>query len=63
MIIAEIRAINLNDWRGQLREGETGKRIVEEWRAEQRGALIGMMKNWLPLSHLIFKDVCHPVWD
>jgi hypothetical protein len=61
MVIAEIRAVNLNDWRGRLRDGTTGQRIgSEEWRAEQRGALIGLMRKWIPLRHLHFIDVDDP---
>lgn len=57
MPVAEIRFINLGDWRGQLRDSETGEKIGEEWQADQRGALIGKMRAWLPLTHLVFRDV------
>jgi hypothetical protein len=56
MIVAEIRCNNPNDWRGQLRDTVTGQAVDKEWMAEQRGALIGMMQKWIPLSHLVFVD-------
>lgn len=63
MVIAEIRCMNLSDWRGQLRETETGLPIGEEWRAHQRGALIGLMSAWIPLTRLTFKDVGDVAFD
>jgi len=63
MIVAEIRAVNLGDWRGRLRDTDTGKPIGTEWRADQRGALIGLIKQWVPLSHLVFLDVDDPGYD
>jgi hypothetical protein len=59
MVIAEIRPINLSDWRGQLRDSETGRPIGAEWRATQRGELIGLMSYWIPLTHLKFVDVAY----
>ncbi|WP_336961986.1 hypothetical protein [Sphingobium aquiterrae] len=56
MVVAEISFTHLNDWRGQLRDTETGSKIGGEWRAEQRGQLIGMMRSKVPLSHLQFVD-------
>ncbi|MHA7820622.1 MAG: hypothetical protein ACX930_13325 [Erythrobacter sp.] len=63
MVIAEIRCINLSDWRGQLRETETGFAIGEEWQANQRGALIGLMTAWIPLTRLPFVDVGDLAFD
>jgi hypothetical protein len=64
MVIAEIRAVHMGDWRGRLRDSLTGEHIgPEEWRADQRGALIGLMRKWIPLSHLLFLDVDDPSMD
>lgn len=60
MVWAEIWCINLSEWHGQLRESDTGQRVGEEWTADQRGALIGIMSSWIPLTHLVFKDVSFP---
>lgn len=57
MIIAEIRAFDLGDWRGRLRDTETGEAIGTEWRAPQRGALISLIRKWVPVTHLTFVDV------
>lgn len=62
MIVAEISCTHLNDWRGQLREDDTGEKVGEEFYAEQRGALIGMMQKWIPLSHLVFRDTSGPTF-
>lgn len=62
MIYARIRALSLNDWRGQLWDQEINQPIGEEYRADQRGALIGLMRSWSPLSHMPFIDVDDPVW-
>jgi hypothetical protein len=63
MIVAEIRSKHLGDWRGQLRDSETGVKIGTEWQAGQRGALIGLMKKWHPLTHLEFRDVGTLMFD
>ena len=63
MIIAEIRCWNFADWRGQLRDSDTGLPIGTEWRAEQRGALIGMMSKWIPLTRIDFIDVGDLAFD
>lgn len=63
MIIAEVRCANLSDWRGQLRDTETGQAVGEEFCAVQRGALIGLMAKWIPLTHLTFRDVGAPPTD
>ena len=64
MVYAEIRAVHLNDWRGRLRDGITNQFLGdEEWRADQRGALIGLMRKWIPLSHIMFIDVDDPPMD
>lgn len=60
MIVAEIWPINLNDWRGQLRDTETGAAFGPQWQAEQRGALIGKIRGAVALTHLRFIDVCGP---
>jgi hypothetical protein len=60
MIVAEIRPEHLNDWRGQLVDTETNSIVGEEWRATQRGELIGRMRSNIPLTHLKFKDVSGP---
>lgn len=60
MVEAEIWCANLGEWHGQLCESDTGDRIGEEWIANQRGALIGLMAKWIPLSHFQFKDVGWP---
>jgi hypothetical protein len=57
MIVAEIHPTHLGDWRGQLRDTQTGQQIGEEWQAPQRGALISKMRKWIPLTHLSFRDV------
>ncbi|HEY6815948.1 MAG TPA: hypothetical protein VI168_10450 [Croceibacterium sp.] len=63
MVYAELRAVNLNDWRGRLRDGITNQPMGEEWQADQRGALIGLMRKWIPLSHMVFIDVDDPPTD
>lgn len=60
MVLAEIWSAHPNEWHGQLREASTGERIGQEWIAEQRGALIGVMSFWIPLTHLVFQDVGFP---
>lgn len=57
VIVVEIRSLNMNDWRGRLRDDETGRPIGEEWQAMQRGALISQMSAQIPLTHLKFRDV------
>ena len=57
MVQAEVWCTHLGDWHGQLRESETGDPIGEEFLADQRGMLIGKISNWVPLTHLAFKDV------
>ncbi|WP_422059379.1 hypothetical protein [Sphingopyxis sp.] len=63
MVYAEIRFMNLNDWRGQLRESDTDEKIGEEWQASQRGELIGKMSGMIPLTHLSFHDANSPLFD
>lgn len=63
MVYAEIRSINLGDWRGQLRESDTDEKVGEEWQASQRGELIGKMKGMIPLTHLQFRDASPPLFD
>ncbi|MBO9697204.1 MAG: hypothetical protein J7499_13485 [Sphingopyxis sp.] len=63
MVYAEIRFMNLNDWRGQLRESDTDEKIGEEWQASQRGELIGKMSRMIPLTHLFFRDASSPLLD
>lgn len=60
LIVAEIRSEHLGDWRGQLIDTETGAKIGEEWRAHQRGELIGKMRSSIPLTYLPFRDVSGP---
>jgi hypothetical protein len=62
MVQAEIWFTNLGEWHGQLRETDTGEPVGEEWIADQRGALIGLMANWIPLTHLGFQDVGYPAY-
>lgn len=59
MIVAELWMNHMNDWRGQLRDSHTGELIGEEWQAHQRGALISLMLKWIPLSHLVFRDLTY----
>lgn len=63
MVYAEIRFMNLSDWRGQLRESDTNEKVGEEWCASQRGELIGKMKSMIPLTHLMFQDASYPLLD
>lgn len=60
MVIAKVWSTNLNDWHGQLFDNDTNQEIGQVWSAPQRGALIGQMSYWIPLTHLTFIDVGWP---
>ena len=61
-IYARIRSATLNEWHGQLWDAEINRPIGELFVAHQRGALIGLIKKWVPLTHLLFIDVDDPNW-
>jgi hypothetical protein len=63
MVIAEIRSFGLSDWRGQLRDTATRRKIGREWQADQRGALIGLIMSDVPVPGLKFVDALDPPLD
>jgi hypothetical protein len=60
MVLLEVWPASLNEWHAQLRDTDTSRRFGEEWIADQRGAVIGLARKWLPLSHLRIVDVSPP---
>jgi hypothetical protein len=60
MVQLEVWSPNHSEWHAQLRDTTTWQRIGYEWIAEQRGAVIGLARKWLPLSHLNVVDVASP---
>lgn len=57
MITAEIRFLRLGLWTATLVDSANGSPCGERWEASSRSELIGLVRKWIPLSHLIFRDV------